>query len=333
MGKRIVSLIAMILKMSAASGIAWELAKLCGSKHPYLAPLSVILCLQTTVLQSVLYSFHRLFGTVVGVVLTVWAADYVPLNGWTLALLLVLVSGAALLLQRKESVVHEAALSVLLVLALQKQSPGHYGFDRIRDTIIGLAVGLAVHMLVYPPNLTKQAERAGLALAQRMAERFAQAAAWVQDGCRADRATILHAESQALHKELFQAHKQLEQAAKSLKLNWFAESSRSLLQASKRRAALLERGVLYLQRTVRIMAEWSSAGTLPPAEQERWASRLRSIGVCWSDLSRSKGIPFVSDPDLIALRDGADEPSPDARYTAMLHAGTSELLQELNRSS
>jgi hypothetical protein len=68
-------LLLFILKMSAASGIAWELAKLAGSKHPYLAPLSVILCVQTTILQSVQYSVHRLLGTIVGVLLTAWVVD------------------------------------------------------------------------------------------------------------------------------------------------------------------------------------------------------------------------------------------------------------------
>jgi uncharacterized membrane protein YgaE (UPF0421/DUF939 family) len=123
-------LILFILKMSAASGMAWELAKLAGSKHPYLAPLSVILCVQTTILQSVQYSLHRLLGTVIGVLLTIWAVDVLSLNGWTLAMLIALVSAAALLLRRNESNIHEVALSVLLVFSMQKHS-NHYGFDRI----------------------------------------------------------------------------------------------------------------------------------------------------------------------------------------------------------
>lgn len=114
--RNIGKLIVFIVKISAASGIAWELAKLAGSKHPYLAPLSVILCVQTTVFQSIRYSFHRLLGTVLGVTLTLWAAGSMVLNGWTLALLLALVCGFGLLIDRTESVMHEVALSVLLVL-------------------------------------------------------------------------------------------------------------------------------------------------------------------------------------------------------------------------
>lgn len=37
----------LIWKMGAASALSWEIAKLAGSNHTYLAPISVILCLQT----------------------------------------------------------------------------------------------------------------------------------------------------------------------------------------------------------------------------------------------------------------------------------------------
>ncbi|GJM67863.1 hypothetical protein HMSSN036_00790 [Paenibacillus macerans] len=125
--RNIGKLIVFIAKISAASGVAWELAKLAGSKHPYLAPLSVILCVQTTILQSVRFSLHRLLGTVIGVALTLWAADHMVLNGWTLALLIALVCGFALLIDRKESVLHQVALSVLLVLRC-KNNPAFTGW-------------------------------------------------------------------------------------------------------------------------------------------------------------------------------------------------------------
>src|SRR3954447_15545406 len=55
----------LIWKMAVASAISWEIAKLAGSNHPYLAPLSVILCLQTTVNRSIQFSYHRMVGTVI----------------------------------------------------------------------------------------------------------------------------------------------------------------------------------------------------------------------------------------------------------------------------
>jgi hypothetical protein len=40
----------LIAKISLASGVSWELAKMLGSKHPYLAPLTVILFIELSAL-------------------------------------------------------------------------------------------------------------------------------------------------------------------------------------------------------------------------------------------------------------------------------------------
>jgi uncharacterized membrane protein YgaE (UPF0421/DUF939 family) len=327
-GSNIVKLAVSILKTSAASGLAWELAKLGGSKHPYLAPLSVILCLQTTILQSVRFSFHRLLGTVLGVVLTAWAADFLPLNGWTLGLLLAFVSGIALLVERNEAGIHQVALSVLLVFSLQKQS-GHYAFDRIRDTFIGIAVGLAVHMLIFPPNLMKEAERTLPALMNRLAEWFMETAAWVQGGCRGDREAPLRSAAQSFQKELFQAEKEMEKALESLKLNPFARSSRSSLTANRNRITLMKRGAAYLERMENVFSEWSSAAAIPDAERKRWAIQLRSIGSYWSQRSRKPQDPSVPVPGSLSMQTALEEP---LRFSAVLYTETSELLQELHQS-
>ncbi|CAM3722059.1 hypothetical protein MEZE111188_05005 [Mesobacillus zeae] len=48
----------LIWKMAIVSAISWKVAKLVGSEHPYLAPLSVFLCLQSTNNQSIALIFH-----------------------------------------------------------------------------------------------------------------------------------------------------------------------------------------------------------------------------------------------------------------------------------
>ena len=36
----------MIWKIAIASALSWEIAKFTGSQHPYLAPLTIILCIK-----------------------------------------------------------------------------------------------------------------------------------------------------------------------------------------------------------------------------------------------------------------------------------------------
>ncbi|WP_246042249.1 FUSC family protein [Cohnella pontilimi] len=145
------------LMMGIASALAWELAKLAGSKHPFLAPVSVILCTKSTFRKSLQFSYYRLLGTMLGVYVTAWAVRFMPLNGWSLGLLIVAVGFISLLFGRKEVLVRETALSVALVISLQKES-GVYAFDRIRDTFIGVAVALIIQYVIYRP---KKSEIAG----------------------------------------------------------------------------------------------------------------------------------------------------------------------------
>jgi len=144
------------LKMAFASGIAWELAKLAGSHHPFLAPVSVILCIQPSVQQTLQFSYYRVVGTVIGVILTAIAALWIPLASWSMALLIVLACSLSMLAERHPTLLREVGLSVVLVLELQQRS-GSYAVDRVRDTFIGVGVALVLHLLVLPPKERPQA--------------------------------------------------------------------------------------------------------------------------------------------------------------------------------
>lgn len=54
-------------KLAIGSALSWEISKLFGSDHPYLAPLSVILTIQSTVDKTVSLSIKRMIGTVIGI--------------------------------------------------------------------------------------------------------------------------------------------------------------------------------------------------------------------------------------------------------------------------
>jgi len=50
--------ISLILKMGIGSAISWELAILFGSKYPYLGPISLVICLQATLIQSIRFGMN-----------------------------------------------------------------------------------------------------------------------------------------------------------------------------------------------------------------------------------------------------------------------------------
>ena len=171
----------LIWKMGAASALSWEIAKLAGSNHPYLAPISVILCLQTTINRSIRFSYHRMVGTVIGIIVVVLLEPYLRVNGWTLGCLIIIGSFMAKWLKRDETAIHQVALTVLLVFVLGHKS-GDYPIDRFRDTLIGAITAVIIQMIIHPPNYLKQALKISEEYSNTLASTFTNAAQWVENG-------------------------------------------------------------------------------------------------------------------------------------------------------
>ncbi len=165
--------------MAIASAVSWEAAKLVGSKHPYLAPLSVILCLQTTIDKSIRFSFHRIVGTAIGVMLTAYLVSHLHMNGWILGLLMLGGTYIAKWLRLDETVLHQVALTILLVFTFERTSKD-YVIDRIIDTIIGVIIAILIHMLLFPPDFTKKAAETFQTLAHQLSDILLELSKWVQ---------------------------------------------------------------------------------------------------------------------------------------------------------
>ncbi len=135
-----------LCKLAAGSSFAWKTAEFFGSIHPYLAPLSVILCVQPSLEKSVRFSIQRIIGTIIGVMFTVLFFSHVSPGYLTLALSIFLGMLTALCLGMDVKVMEQTALSVLLVIGLEHESK-HYPADRIRDTLIGILVAVFLQLL------------------------------------------------------------------------------------------------------------------------------------------------------------------------------------------
>jgi uncharacterized membrane protein YgaE (UPF0421/DUF939 family) len=130
---------ALIWKLAVGSALSWEIAKLFGSDYPYLAPISVILCLRSTPSKTAKMSIHRVTGTIIGIFITVLAASHINVNGGTLGLLILLGCFITKWIKLDKVVVHQVALTILFVFALEHKMK-HFAMDRIKDTLIGVVV-------------------------------------------------------------------------------------------------------------------------------------------------------------------------------------------------
>ncbi len=278
----------LILKMALASALSWEIAKLAGSHHPYLAPISVILCLQTTIKRSIRFSYHRMVGTIIGISIVVLFAPHLKVNGWTIGALILIACFVAKWLKTDETTIHQVALTVLLVFVLGHKS-GNYPMDRFRDTLIGALVAVILHMLIYPPNYTEQVSKSIDHFVDHLTATFTKVTEWAESGLEKHIGYAIQIETNRILEELHQTKNLIKVAADSLSFNPFAKRSKKDLQSFQQRIYYLSQSYSYLSNIVAILTAWSEAGTITPVQQSIWADQIKAV----TSLFQTKEIPLV----------------------------------------
>ena len=136
----------LIWKIALGSFLSWEISRLFGSDHPYLAPLSVIICIQATRDKTVSLAISRIIGTIIGIPIVVLIANHLKVHGWSLGLLILFGGYISKWLKIDQSIMHQVALTILLVFVFEKQTE-HYAWDRMIDTLIGVAVAVILQFI------------------------------------------------------------------------------------------------------------------------------------------------------------------------------------------
>lgn len=138
-------------KTALAGTLAWLVARdLLGMEQPFLAPWAAVLVVHATIYRTVSRGGQQVVATVLGVLLA-WAAGTVfgigPLG---MAVLL----AASFLVGRHRWLVEESttvATTGIVVLATNAIDSTHLLGARLLDTGVGIVVGLAVNLVVWPP--------------------------------------------------------------------------------------------------------------------------------------------------------------------------------------
>lgn len=143
--------------------------------QPLLAPLTTMLVVQVTPVSLLASGLDRVVAVVAGVSVAVAFAAVVPLEWWSLGLL-ILVSitiGQAL---RLRSNLIEVAISGMLVLGVGSLGAQSAAGQRIAETLVGAAVGIAANLLFPPRVASADAGRAIDGLADSVSELLNRAA-------------------------------------------------------------------------------------------------------------------------------------------------------------
>ncbi|UUZ90044.1 aromatic acid exporter family protein [Paenibacillus sp. P25] len=317
-----------VWKIPLAAALSWELAKLAGSKHPYLAPLTVVLSVQLTVDQSVRFAWRRIVGTIAGVLFTIVLMPYVGLSGWGIGLLLLAGMLIVTWLKLEHALTIQVALSILLVLELQSKFPS-YSLDRIRDTLIGAVATLVIHILVFPPDSVDIARKKMIRFADHLSRHFAGIALWVQGGCPPSEAGPLHNALQPLFRELHQTTTELDQAEQSLRYRPFGRSKQGALNELNRQMQGLRSGYAGLAEMTGVLTKWSESGGLAAEDRQLWAGHLNALAGLvkeWKEKLENPAalLPAGKDP---AWNIQAPAPMKSYQYPVALYMNAEQIVQ------
>src|SRR3954447_25500292 len=150
---------ALRLTVAAVSSYVVALAFFPGTE-PLLAPLTALLVVQVTPVSLLASGLDRVISVVAGVSLAVGFSAVVPLEWWSLAILIgvSIMIGQAL---RLGSNLIEVPISAMLVLGVGSLGAESAGWQRIAETLVGAGVGIASN-LIFPPKVAS--DDAGSAL-------------------------------------------------------------------------------------------------------------------------------------------------------------------------
>lgn len=143
--------------------------------QPLLAPLTALLVVQVTPVSLLASGVDRVVSVVVGVSLAVAFSAVVPLEWWSLGILIAVAILAGQALRLRSNLI-EVAISAMLVLGVGSLSAESAAWQRIAETLVGALVGIAVNLAVPPKVASADAGNAIDELADRLSRLLVRAA-------------------------------------------------------------------------------------------------------------------------------------------------------------
>ncbi|WNO76178.1 MULTISPECIES: FUSC family protein [unclassified Streptomyces] len=205
------------VRSTAAATIAYVVAlQLSSEPAPLTAPLTALLVVQVTLYSTLTTGVRRVNAVVAGVLLAIGFSVLVGLSWWSLGLIILasLVVGRVV---RVSEFVPEVAISAMLVLGVTQVADT--AWDRILETVIGAAVGLAFNVLFVPPVWVGTAGESISDLARRMRQLLLRLGEELTTPTPVAAAAARLHEARRLDHDIADVDAALRQAEDSLRLN------------------------------------------------------------------------------------------------------------------
>jgi uncharacterized membrane protein YccC len=144
--------VAWSLRITVAAVAAYVVGRLLfPDTQPLLAALTAMLVVQVTPVTLLTSGLDRVVAVVAGVVVAVLFASVVPLEWWSLGVLIFVSLGLGQALRLRGNLL-EVPISAMLVLGVGTLATGSAAWQRIVETLVGAAVAVAANLL-FPPKV------------------------------------------------------------------------------------------------------------------------------------------------------------------------------------
>ena len=277
-----------------AGTLAWWLSKdVLDSQLPFLAPWTALLTVHATVHRSLSRGVQSVIASSVGVLVSFAIGDFLGVSVWTFALaLLVGLLGARITWIKDEGIAIATTAIFVLGSGFGDQQP--LLLDRIVEVALGVAVGVAVNLLVIPPLRNQQASRYVDSINRRMGDVLCGMADEFETSWDTDRAEAWFQETQSMSEELDSAWRTVRFARESEKMNprtRFAVLSRlrrgpsPAAEASYEEIlARVDEGISELRHLARTLREATyDDGEWDSTFREHWVEIVRDAGRAIAD--------------------------------------------------
>jgi len=227
-----------VLKTSVAVIAAWLLCSLLFHQTaPIFAAIAALLVVQPSVNQSIAKGIERSLGVILGVALAYGIGFAFGTGGWIVLAAIVAALLFSWVLRLGPGSANQIPISAMLVLTMGTPQV-EFAVDRILETVIGAAIGLAVNVLIVPPVLLQPGHLAVGRLAREVAASMDRLAGALTTLHSAEELEAVRTKARGLRKVRDTATEAVARGEESLTLNPRRGRHRTQLE---RDAELLER--------------------------------------------------------------------------------------------
>lgn len=283
-----------VAKGVLAGTLAWWLSKdVLDSQLPFLAPWTALLTVHATVHRSLSRGVQSTIASSVGVLVSFAIGDLLGVSVWTFALaLLVGLLGARITWIKDEGIAIATTAIFVLGSGFGDQQP--LLLDRIVEVALGVAVGVAVNLLVTPPLRHQQASRYVDSINRRMGDVLRDMADEFETSWDTDRAEAWFQETQSMSEELDSAWRTVRFARESEKMN--PRTRLTVLSRTRRGPshaaeasyeeilARVDEGISHLRHLARTLRDATyDDGEWDSTFREHWVEIVRDAGRAIAD--------------------------------------------------